>query len=131
MLNYFTHLTNFKHFRSSTCLHLHIQSHDMCGQHKAGDWILTCEHVEDPKCLKFVRYFCFYSAPTKTSFGFCSCSELLQPKFGEEKKLCMEIQMVQPPKPCCKWKIFAISTTLWKGSNENFSFLLGVKVAEI
>ena len=27
-----------------------------------------------------------YSAPTNTSFGFCSCSELLQLKFIEEKK---------------------------------------------
>ena len=87
MLNYFTHLTNFKHFGSSTCSQVLIQSHDTCGQHKTGDWIWTYEHVEDPKCLKFLRYFCFYSASTKTSFGFCSCSELLQLKFGEKKTL--------------------------------------------
>ena len=74
MLNYFTHLTSFKHFESSTCLHVHIQSHDTCGQPKSGDWIWTCEHVKDLKCLKFVRYFCFYSASTKTSFGFFSWS---------------------------------------------------------
>ena len=42
MLNYFTHLTNFKHFGSSTCSHVHIQSHDTCVQHEAGDWIWTC-----------------------------------------------------------------------------------------
>ena len=28
---------------------------------------------------------CCYSASTKTSFGFCSCSEILQLKFGEKK----------------------------------------------
>ena len=38
---------------------------------------------EDPKCLKIVRYLCFHSASTKTSFGFCSCSELLKLKFGK------------------------------------------------
>ena len=84
MLNYFTHLMNFKNLGSSTCSHVHIQSHDTCGQHEAGDWIWTCEHVEDPKCLKFVRCFCFYSASTKTSFGFCSCSKLLQLKLGKQ-----------------------------------------------
>ena len=84
MLNYFTHLTNFKHFGSSTCSHVHNQSHDTYGQHEAGDWIWTCEHVEEPKCLKFVRGFCCYSASTKTSFSFCSCSEPLQLKFGEK-----------------------------------------------
>ena len=31
---------------SSTCLHVHIQSHDTFGQQKAGDWIWKCEHVE-------------------------------------------------------------------------------------
>ena len=75
MLNYFIHLISFKHFGSSKCSHFHIQSHDTCRQHKVGNWIWTCEHVEDPKYLKLVRYFCFYSALTKTSFGFCSfCS---------------------------------------------------------
>ena len=48
------------------------------------DWIWTCGHVEDLKCLKFVRCFCCYSASTKTSFGFCSCSELLQLTFGKK-----------------------------------------------
>ena len=40
--------------------------------------------IKDPICLKLVRCFCCYSASTKTSFGFCSCSELLQLKFGEK-----------------------------------------------
>ena len=34
MLNYFTHLTNFKHFGSSACSHVHNQSHDTYGQHE-------------------------------------------------------------------------------------------------
>ena len=68
MLNYFTHLTSFKHFESSTCSYYHIQSHDTCGQHKAGNWIWTCEHVEDPKCLKLVRYFWLYSVLIKDQF---------------------------------------------------------------
>ena len=83
MLNYFTHLTFFKHFGSSTCSHVHNRSHDTYGQHAAGDGIWTCEHIEDPKCLKRVRCFWCYSASTKTSFVFCSCSELLQLKFGK------------------------------------------------
>ena len=44
------------------------------------------KHVEDPKCLKFVRYFCFYFGSTKTRYGFCSYSELLQLRFGNNKK---------------------------------------------
>ena len=32
MLSYFTHLTNFKHFGSSTCSYVHNQSHDTYGQ---------------------------------------------------------------------------------------------------
>ena len=42
--------------------------------------------IKDQICLKLVKCFCCYSASTKTSFAFCSCSELLQLKFGEEKK---------------------------------------------
>ena len=83
--NYLTHLTNFKHFVSSTCIHVHNQSHDTYGQHEAGDWIWTCEHVEDPNCLKFVRCFCCYSA-----------SELLQLKLGK-KKCFREMRIAQPP----------------------------------
>ena len=56
------------------------------GQHEAGDRIWTWDHVEDPKCLKLIRCFFCYSASTNNSFGFCSCSELLHLKFGEEKK---------------------------------------------
>ena len=95
MLNYFAHLTNFKHFGSSTS-HVHIQFHDTFGQHEAGDWIWTCKQDEGPKCLKFVRYFCFYSASAKTRYGFCSCSKLLQLKFGK-KKFSREMQIAQPP----------------------------------
>ena len=87
MLNYFTHLTNFKFFVSSTYSYVHIQSHDTCGHHEAGDWIWICEHVEDPKCFIFVRCFWCYYDSTKTSFGFCSCSELLQLKFCGKKTL--------------------------------------------
>ena len=86
MLNYFTHLMLFKHFGSSTCSHVHIQSHDTYGQHAAGDWIWACKHVEDPKCLKSVRCFCCYSASTKTSYGFCPCSEFLQQRFGKKNR---------------------------------------------
>ena len=36
------------------------------------------------KKFKSVRCFCCYSASTKTNFSFCSCSELLQRKFGKK-----------------------------------------------
>ena len=98
MLNYFTHLTNFKRFGSSTCSYVHNQSHDTYGQHEAEDWIWTCEHVKNPKCLKLVRCFCCNSASTKTSFGFFLCSELLQMKFGreEEKNLAGNCRLLTP-----------------------------------
>ena len=41
--------------------------------------------IKDPICLKLVKYFCCYSASTKSIFGFCSCSEFLQLKFGKKK----------------------------------------------
>ena len=50
-----------------------------------GFVLVSCEHIEDPTNLKRVRYFCFYPASKKTSFGFCSCSELLQLKSIEKK----------------------------------------------
>ena len=50
-----------------------------------GFYFFCCEHIKDPTNLKRVRYFCFYPASKKTSFGFCSCSELLQLKFGKKK----------------------------------------------
>ena len=131
MLNYLTHMTNFKLVGSSTCSHVHIQSHDKCGQHKAGDWIWTCEHVEDPTNLKFIRYFCFYLASTKTNFGFCSCSELLRLKFGEEKKFSREIQIAQPPiqfQGCLRLQmkdICQVERLQWE-----CTCILGVKVAE-
>ena len=127
MLNYFTHLTNFKHFGSSTCSHVHNQSNDTYSQHKAGDWIGTCDHVEDPKCLKFVRCFLLLFCLKKNSFGFCSCSELLQLKFriffaGNCKLLSSQDSDIGDYG--CKWKIFTIFTTLWKGFNVNFFVLL-------
>ena len=60
-------------------------------------FLFFCFSIEEPICLKFVRCFCCYSASTKTSFGFCSCSELLQLKFGR-KKIGREIQIAKPPR---------------------------------
>ena len=57
-------------------------------------WI-KLKHVEDPTFKKIVRHFCFYSASTKTNFGFCSCSELLKLKLGKKKRR-REIQIPQP-----------------------------------
>ena len=37
--------------------------------------------IKDPICWKLVKCFCCYSSISKTSFGVCSCSELLQLKF--------------------------------------------------
>ena len=37
-------------------------------------------NIEDPTNLKLGRYCWLYSASKKISFGFCSCSELLQLK---------------------------------------------------
>ena len=47
---------------------------------------VLCFSIKDQICLKLVKCFCCYSASTKTSFGFCSYSKLLQLKFGEKKK---------------------------------------------
>ena len=46
--------------------------------------LFFCFSIKDQICLKPVRCFCCYSAATKTSFGICSCSELLQLKFGDK-----------------------------------------------
>ena len=43
-----------------------------------------CFSIKDQICLKIIKWFCCYSASTKTSFSFCSCSELLQLKFGKK-----------------------------------------------
>ena len=48
-------------------------------------FLFVCFSIKDPICLKLVRCFCFYSASTKTSFGFCSCSRPLQLKFDQKK----------------------------------------------
>ena len=42
--------------------------------------------IKDPICLKLVKCFCYCSASTKTSFGFCSRSKLLRLKFGNNNK---------------------------------------------
>ena len=78
-------------------------------------------------CLKLVKWFCCYSASTNTSFGFCSSSELLQLKFGNKKiarkwKL-LGLQDSYKGDEGCKWKIFTISTTLWKDFFVNFHVL--------
>ena len=49
--------------------------------------LFTPLSIEDPISLKLVKCFCCYSASTKTRFGFCSCSELLQLKFRGKKNL--------------------------------------------
>ena len=41
--------------------------------------------IKDQISLKLVKCFWCYSASTNTSFGFCSCSELLQLKSGKKK----------------------------------------------
>ena len=51
--------------------------------------------IKDPICLKLVKCFCCYSSLTKTSFGFCSCSELLQLKFGE-KNVAGKCKLISP-----------------------------------
>ena len=55
----------------------------MCGRHNKSNVFVLCFSIKDQICLKLVKCFCCYYASTKTSFGFCSCSELLQLKFGE------------------------------------------------
>ena len=47
-------------------------------------FLFFCFSIEEPICLKLVRCFCCNSASTKTRFGFCSCSELPQLKFGKK-----------------------------------------------
>ena len=44
-----------------------------------------CFSIKDPISLKLIECFCCYSASTMTIFGFCSCWELLQLKFGKKK----------------------------------------------
>ena len=50
-------------------------------------FLFYVSQIKDQICLKLVKCFCCYSASTKTSFGFCSCSELLQLKFGEKMQI--------------------------------------------
>ena len=88
MVNYFTHLTNFKQIGSSIGGNIK-QNHHF---YRVADtiklmFLFYVSSIEDPISLKLVKCFCCYSASTKTSFGFCSCSELLQLKFGKEEKM--------------------------------------------
>ena len=55
-----------------------------CGRHNKSDVFVLCFSIKEQISLKLVKCFCFYSASTKTSFGFCSCSELLQLKFDKK-----------------------------------------------
>ena len=50
------YLTSFQHFGSLTCLHVQIQSPALLCQQVSWDWIWICEHVQDPKCLKLVKW---------------------------------------------------------------------------
>ena len=58
-----------------------------CGRHNRSDVFVLCFYIKDPICLKLVKCFCWYSASAKTIFDFCSCSEPLQLKFGQNKFL--------------------------------------------
>ena len=83
MLNYFSHLTSFKEI-GSLIENTHKKHHFYCVADTIKLMFLFCAFsIKDPICLKLVRCFCCYSASIKTSFGFCSCSEPLQLKFGQ------------------------------------------------
>ena len=77
-----------------------------------SDVFVLCFSIKDQICLKLVKCFCCYSASTKTSFGFFSCSELLRPKFGEQKNA-GKWKLLSPQDSSrgdqgCKWKIFKL-----------------------
>ena len=130
MLNYITHLKLFKHFGSSTCSHVNNQSNHTYGQHAIRDWTWTCEHVEDRKCLKNIRCFCCYYSSTKTSFCFCSCSELLQQKFGK-KNLSGKCKLFSPQDSYrLQMKDIHHIYNFVKRLLCEFLFSLGVKVAQ-
>ena len=82
MLNYFPHLTSFKQIESS------IEDINHHFYHVANTikviFLFFLLSIKDPICLKLAICFCCYSASTKTSFGFCSCSELPHLKFGKK-----------------------------------------------
>ena len=46
--------------------------------------------------LKLVQCFCYYSASTKTSFGFFSCSEIHQLKYGSKKNVAGKCKLLSP-----------------------------------
>ena len=47
--------------------------------------LVSCQYKEDPTNLKLVKYFCLNFFSKNTSFGFWSCSQLLQLKFIKTK----------------------------------------------
>ena len=115
--NVLTHLTKFKHFESSTCSHVHIQSNDTCGQHEAGEWIWTCEHVEDPKGLKFFQILLILICPNKDPFWFLLMLRTSSAEVWREKNFAGKYKFLSPQYSYrgvygCKWKM--------KGFNENF-----------
>ena len=82
--------TTLPTWRVSNKFHLLLMKHKtktsllLCGRHNQSDFFVSWFYIKDQNCLKLVKCICCYSASTKTSFGFCSCSELLQLKFGEK-----------------------------------------------
>ena len=66
-----------------------------CGRHGKSDVFVFCFSIKYPICLKLVKCFCWYSASTKTSLGFCACSELLQLDFGR-KKVAWKCKLLSP-----------------------------------
>ena len=107
MLNYFTHLTSFKQIGSSIENTKYQKKHHfycVADTLKVMVWFF-CFSIKDQICLKLIRCFCCYSASTKSSFGFCSCSEFLQLKFGDEKKLYREMQIAQSPRQLYVWQV--------------------------
>ena len=93
MLNYFTHLTNFKHFGSSTCSYVHNQSHDTYGQHKTG-WlnlnIRTCWRSKVVEICQMQMLFCL----NKDQFWFLlmlrtSSAEVQQNFFCRELQIAL------------------------------------------
>ena len=86
-------------------------------------WIPVANMRPGIKKNELIRHFWVYSASKKISFGFCSCSELLPLKFGKTtstgKCILLSAEDSYMGKYGGKWKIFTISTTLWKGFNMN------------
>ena len=129
ILNYVTHLTSFKQIGSSIEDTQTNQSLLLCGRHDKSDGLVMCLSIKDTICLKLIRYFCFCFVSTKTSFGFCSCSDILQLTFAEKKtNLARKCKFLSPQDSYrgdidFKENIYTISKTLWKGLNVNWHVL--------